>query len=812
MSEHSTPQPQRVPVPLRPVPAMSHGRHLPEPSTPFLAREAELAAVRQMLSRDTVRLVTLVGPGGVGKTRLALEIARTVSPELPDGVCYVGLADVRDPNLVLSAIARAGGAAADAAVVAFRDFEGLLVLDNFEHVADAAPVITTLLEGCRGLTVLVTSRSPVHVGAEHVYTVPPLLVPPTLVHADIEVVQKAPAVRLFLDRARARRHDFDLTPGNAASIAAVCAAVDGLPLAIVLAAAHIDMLSPGDLLTRLKARLPLPRGGPADTPERHRSMRNAIAWSHDLLDARAQLAFERLAVFIGGFTLDAAAAVIDEDDPLAVIDTLVANSLLTMSETVDGSARYTMLEPIREYGLEQLAAGDDETTARDRHATYFLEVAEWSDWAFFMEPSEGGPRLARLGTETANIRAALGWLRQRGDHVALLRMAGSLASLWIPIGHPREGQDWIEPALEACVDIPNAVRAKALAVLSWCVNTAGEPERARTLAEASLAIWRTLDDPLGLVQALILSGVPAYRTADHQGAEARLAEALDVLSRLDEPDWVLNARATVTCELGHVAMRQGDVIRAERLFRAVREDEVSRGFEIGESHIYGTVTLFGLADIERIHGDVASALDLYRRGLASGRRYHNVRGTCQGLAGVAACLAVLGRHTEAARIFGGCEALNDALGFEFWREVFNRQRAIGLPEPWLGANASFGDFQRLRDAVTDTPPCAPIQDHQAVIDAWAEGRALPLAVVVSKALAAEPHPEASNPSDLPGGLSAREVDVLRLLVDGLTDAAIAEALFISRRTAATHVAHIYTKLGVPSRAAAAAWAVRHNLA
>ncbi len=814
MSEPSRSQPPRDPPSLRPVPANVERPPLPRPPTRFVARETELKAVRGLLERDSVRLVTLVGPGGVGKTRIAIEVASTLAPELPDGARFVWLADVRDPRLVLSAIARAGGAAAEAAVAAFRDFEGLLVLDNFEHVIDAAPVIAPLLDGCPALTVLVTSRSPLMLSAEHLYTVPPLPVVSAAERSDIERMREAPAVKLFIDRAQARRHTFDLTPDNAGSISALCAAVDGLPLAIVLAAAHVDMLSPDALLARLEQRLPLPRAGPSDSPDRHRSMRQAIAWSHDLLDEPAQRAFQCLSVFIGGFTFEAAAAVIDAgDDALELIGTLVANSLLVMTETADGSARYTMLETIREYGLERLVASGDEAIVRNRHAAWFQSVAEWSDWAFFMVPSEGGPRLARLEAETANIRAALGWLRQRGDHVALLRMASSLGSLWIPIGHPREGRDWIEPALEASPDVPDAVRAKALAILSWCVNTAGEPERAFTLAEASLAIWRRLDDPLGLFQALLLSGVPAYRVTGHQQeSEARLKEALAVLANLSEPDWVPNARATVTCELGQLAMRQGDVVQAERLFREARDRESSSGYDVGESHIYGTVILFGLADVARMDGDDATALGLYQRGLASGRRYRNVRGTCQGLAGVAASLAALGSHAEAARFFGACEALNDALGFEFWREVFNRQRALGLPEPWLGADASFGDFQRLRDARIDAPPISPIRDPQAAADAWAEGRTLPLTTVVSNALAAEPKPVALAADTLPGGLSPREVDVLRLLADGRTDAEIADALFISRRTAATHIAHIYTKLEVSSRAAAAAWAVRHDLA
>lgn len=813
MSEPSR-SPSDGPAPLRPVLLGGRGPVFPQPSTPFVARDAELAAVLDTLRSDNGRLVTLVGPGGVGKTRLAIEVARVMAPTCPDGVRFVWLADVRDPDLVLTSIARAGGAAADAAIAAFSDFEGLLVLDNFEHLVDAAPAIATILNGCPGLTILITSRSPLRLSAEHLYTVPPLPLPSTSEHEDLARIQETPAVRLFVDRARARRDTFSLTPDNAACIAEICAAVDGLPLAIELAAAQVDVLPPDALLARLTSRQPLPRGGPTDAPNRHRSMRNAISWSLDLLDASIQQAFDRLAVFIGGFTIDAAAAVIgSDDDPLAVISTLVDNSLLTMTEAVDGRARYTMLEPIREFGLERLASTNDDASTRNRHAAYFLSVAEWSDWAWAMGPLDGGPRLARLDTETPNIRAALGWLRQSGNHTDLLRMASSLGGLWILIGHPREGIAWIEPSIDAAAGIPDGIRARALATLSWCVNTVGEPERALHQAEASVSIWRTLDDPLGLAQALILCAVPAYRVPGrHQDAATWLQESIDVLSSLNAPEWVPNLLRMAVCELGQLAMRQGDLAQAERFYRAVSEGSAADVASVGESYIYGTMVLFGLADIARTRGDTASALDLYQQGLAFGRRHRNVRGTCQGLAGVAACLAAIGNHLEAARVFGACEALNDALGFDFWREVFDRQRALGLPEPWLHASGSFGDFQCLRAALTPANSLEPIHDLQAASSAWTEGRALALAVAVSKALAAEPRPVAPVSDSMPFGLSSREIEVLRLLVEGHTDAQIAEALYLSRRTVASHLAHIYSKLDVPSRAAAAASAVRHGLA
>ncbi|MGH2530939.1 MAG: ATP-binding protein [Thermomicrobiales bacterium] len=457
-------------------PVADAGR-LPAPVTPLVGRERETKDVQDLLLRDGVRMVTLTGPGGVGKTRLALDVATALESEF-GGVGFVSLAPIRAVDLVPSAIARSlgiresGTQPLDERLRArLRDAHLLLLLDNFEHVEDAAPLIAELLVACPRIRALVTSRAPLRVSGEHEYPVPPLRVPETPVRPAVADLARTEAVTLFCQRARAVRPDFVLHEANAAVVAEICRRLDGLPLAIELAAVHIKVLSPRDLLTRLTNRLQILVGGSRDLPARLQTMRDAIAWSYDLLSPEEQALFRRLSIFVGGCTLDAAKWVMAEggkrkadateaegrgrkaesddgsaavrrppsaSDVLDGIASLVDKSLLRRTDQDEGEPRFEMLETIREYGVDQLAASGEETTARARHTAWYLALAERA------EPELTGPEqiswLERLECEHANLRGALAWLSEGERAEQALRLAGALSHFWAVHGHWAEGR------------------------------------------------------------------------------------------------------------------------------------------------------------------------------------------------------------------------------------------------------------------------------------------------------------------------------------------------------------------------------------
>src|SRR5215207_9722944 len=409
-----------------PILPSSQGRHswaLPVPLTSFLARDQEIADVSALLRRDDVRLLTLTGPGGVGKTRLALTVAARLTGDFTDGAGFVSLAPVAHPDLVAPAVAQvlgvreAGNEPLVARLQAFlRERRLLLVLDNYEHVVDAAPLVTDLLGAAPDIRILVTSRTRLRLSGEHEHVVPPLALANTRGQVSYEAVADAPAVQLFIARAQAVQEAFSLTAENAAAVAAICRRLDGLPLAIELAAARVKVLSPPALLARLERRLVVLTGGGRDLPARQRTMRDAIAWSYALLAAPEQRLFRRLAVFAGGWTLEAAEAVSGGDDRVSILEGLQALARASLVQPVaqpDGEWRFYMLETLREFGLEQLRQEDDQGLATEQaHADYYRSLAEQA----YVELVGAQQRtwLTRLDAEDANIRAALDWISEHG--------------------------------------------------------------------------------------------------------------------------------------------------------------------------------------------------------------------------------------------------------------------------------------------------------------------------------------------------------------------------------------------------------------
>ncbi len=784
----------------------------PRPLTSFVGRAREVEAVCDLFRSGPARLVTLTGPGGVGKTRLAIRIAFELEAELPNGVGFIPLASIRDASQVGAGIARAFQVDQTFDIgeegplpPPLRGFRGFVILDNFEHVIAAATVVSRLLAGSPGMRILVTSRQPLNVTGERVFPVSPLPLPES--GGDDDAMPLPAAVQLFLDRAVARNPGIMLASEDIESVAGICRALDGLPLAIELAAAHVTTVSPAELLRRMERRLSLLARNTIDAPPRHRTMRDAIDWSHELLDDRLRAAFRRLSVFVGGFTIEAAGIVLNGGgDVLEILEDLVARSLILAQPGFEGETRFHMLEVVREFGLEHLTAGGEEPEVRRLHADWARQVAERSQWSWFMPFDTGGALLAELEREFSNIREALRWHEASGDVEAGLGLAGILGGLWCVLGHGNEGLRWLAPAEDTEAPIEAATRAKALATLSWVTNKMGDAVGGLELARKSLRLAEEVDRPIDRIYGLVLAGVAARSIGEPGYAEACHLEVIDRLTAMESVPWAQNCITTVKIEMGMMYFFRGDLDRAEALFREVVERQTAAGAEIGSSHVYGTHVLTCLGDVARGRGDQELALHHYRQALELAWRFHDTRTVCFCLGGIGGSLAGMGDYLMAARFLGASEACHARFGYRFEYETMSRQRALGLPEPWARESEPCPPADALRSALRERYPYRPawIEIGEAMAESWVGGGDMEIA----DALAVEPPRRQVVPKH---GLTARELDVLRLLVDGKTDREIADELFISRRTAATHVRHIYSKLGVSSRAEAAVWAVRNEV-
>ncbi len=492
------------PVALVAVPGREHpSTPLPAPLTGFVGREREIEQVCALLSRAEVRLLTLTGPGGIGKTRLAIQAAARMAETSGDAPVFVALAPITDPAAVGAAIAQALGVHPDGerplpvqlgAVLGSR--RRLLLLDNLEQVLDAAPMLAEILVACPGLSLLVTSREPLHLSGEHQYSVPPLRLPNPESQSDLDALGEVETVALFVQQARAVQPDFALTAENGPAVAEICRRLDGLPLAIELAAARVKVFTPEALLARLDRRLELLTGGPRDAPPRLRALRDTIAWSHDLLSPDEQMLFRRLAVFVGGFTLEAAAAVAGEGEAvpsLTILDlvaSLVDKSLLRLEARAGHEPRFGMLETVREFALGRLAASGEEAAVRQRHATYFMTFAERANYVDDFEPDTKRGRFDPWETEYPNLLAALEWFAAEGDGVTELRLAGALGHFWFSSGRLREGMARLEAALGRGGAAPPAIRAQALSELGYLCGEAGKVERALAYSTASVPLAR----------------------------------------------------------------------------------------------------------------------------------------------------------------------------------------------------------------------------------------------------------------------------------------------------------------------------------
>jgi predicted ATPase len=734
----------------------SYRNNLPLQPTPLIGRENEVADICQRLSSPEVRLLTLTGAGGTGKTRLGLQAAAELTEEFEDGVFFVSLAAIRDPQLVVSAIAGTLGVKEECGQPLLESLEYylhekrmLLLVDNFEQALEAAPMVSEMLSSAPNLKVLATSRIPLGLYGEHEYAVSPLALPDPGRPPSVERLTQYEAVRLFVERAQAAKADFSVTNENAPAVAEICYRLDGLPLAIELAAARIKLLTVQAMLARLGNRLKLLTGGARDLPERQRTLRGTMEWSFELLEEGEKVLFGRLSVFAGGRTLEAIEAICDAEGelPVDVLDgvaSLVDENLLKQEEGVGREPRFVMLETIHEFAREKLEVSGEAGELRRHHAQYFLALAEEAEPA--VEGAQQPLWLERLEEEHANIRAALSWsLRQGNDAELALRMGAAIGEFWYLRGYWNEGRRWLEEALAKAGRTPTAARARALQRVSWLafqqgeldraeeaseeglrmegvelfrtgggdstaadlqrmlgivIGARGELERATELLQKSLILSRETGSLRGMALSLFILGGAWRERGDLERATQLLEEALTMFRELGDQALI----ASVLTHLGFTFLFQGDLERAK-----APSEEAAAMFREQKHLSYLSDALSNLGWVALLRGDSERARALYAESLGLKREVGDKLVTPEVLEGLASVAGARGEAERAARLFGASEVLREVMG------VPPEPPESALQEPYLAAARS-----QLDEVVWQ--------------EAWAQGQAMTLEEAISYAL------------------------------------------------------------------------------
>lgn len=849
-------------------------------SSSLIGREREMAAVTSLLQQPGVRLITLLGPGGVGKTRLAQAVAQAAADDFPDGIWIVPLAAVRDPALVAGSIAQAlqtregsHRPPLDEVAACLQAKKGLLVLDNFEHVLSCAAIVAELLARCPRVTCLVTSRALLRISDEQAFPVPPLSLPTRALSLTLEEAVSSAAMHLFVTRAQAVRPDFTLSPENVAAVEAIARRLDGLPLALELAAARVRHLSPEELATRLLGGAPgtalgMLTGGPRDAPNRQQTLRYAVGWSHDLLSPEERVLFRRLGAFVGGFTLEAAEAVVNlpGQPSIDVIDHIAAlvDQSLIRQDVVGGASRFSMLETVREFAIEQLAASDEAAAVHQAHTAYFLALAERAALRLHSEHQERW--LERLQIEHANFCEVLRRAEYQQDAARELRLAAALWRFWHRRGFWAEGLGWLNRLLEQTRNADGMdleTRARALTAAAWLAHyqndfvqagaalsevlTAdrgrvsaeivvealicqsliaqlqGENRRAAELCEEALAVSRTLGDHARIAESLCGLSRATRELGNYTRAADLGLEALDLNRSGRHRGGVANALLTlgdVARDLGQTAETQWQCDEALTIFRALGEP-LGEGFalhnlavaaygegDFDQARLLGeqSLAIFRRLDVQNamaevlcslgpilaVTGDPAAGLAALHEAIELARAVGPRWVIAASLEGVASVAAHQGQPHAAVELASGAAALRQDIGVPV--------RANWQPDLDDTIDQARGAF-----------------NAGAYAAAWERGEQSDIGGLLATAAhvkivttAPVARTKSAPKSTHRAGLSARELDVLRLLVDSKTDREIADTLFISPRTASKHVGSILLKLDVTSRNEAAIEAIRND--
>jgi predicted ATPase/DNA-binding SARP family transcriptional activator/DNA-binding CsgD family transcriptional regulator len=762
--------------------------NLPVPRTSFVGRERELIEVKRLLAMT--RLLTLTGAGGSGKTRLALEVARDLAGLYPDGVWLVELAALTQGALVPQVVAEILGVQEQpnrpltvTLAEALRAKKMLIVLDNCEHVVEACARLTdVLLRSCSEVRVLASSRESLNVAGEVVWSVPPLSVPDAERLPNLECRRVYESTRLFVERALRRTSAFVLTADTASAAAEICQQLEGMPLAIELAAAWVGTLAVGQISERLGDSLKLLTGGERTAMPRQQTLRGTLDWSYDLLSEEEKRLFCQLSAFAGGWTLEAAEAVgaCGEGEPvLDLLGRLVGKSLVVVEVAQDGSVRYTLLEPVRQYAREKLEESGEAEVVLRRHAEFFLALAERA------EPELKGARqeewLGRLEEEHDNFRAALSWAMDRCEAELALRLGAALGDFWHMRGHLGEGQRWLEGAL-AIGDAASVERVKALAKASWIAWEQTDLERATALGEEGLKLARTLGDEKGVAAALLNLGIAVMVRGELERATTLIEEGLPKFHELRDK-WGL-ARSLLC--LGLVAMFRGDYEQAKES----TEEGLAVSQKSGDVWC-SNMALNQMALMALLREDFGRAGALCKESLELSRRSGMVHHIAFALHTAAALASSQDQPVRSARLWGAAEVLREAIGTAFSPM---EQRVY---EPYMAAACD-----QVEDARWET--------------AWSEGRAMGMDEAIEYALSEEEGIPSTAPAprqrvaEEAALLTRREEEVAALVARGLTNRHIATELSISEHTVANHVARILRKLGLDSRSQLTAWVVEQR--